>query len=129
MVRFPRGCRGPLARVGGVERSGRNVGAPRHAWLDQVCPSAHKEDGKGWRGSRITPEYLESGRAAHRGKGVTVGRSPHRQLVPDMEGRSTQANLPEGNSHLLPGRSAEARLIEEPGAEKPHAGICAGGVG
>jgi hypothetical protein len=32
------------------------------------------------------------------GKGVTVGRSPHRTLVPDMQGRSTQANLPEGNS-------------------------------
>ncbi len=28
-------------------------------------------------------------------------RSPHRQLVPDMQGRSTQANLPEGNSTLL----------------------------
>ena len=24
---------------------------------------------------------------------------------------------------------AEASLTEEPGAEKPHAGICAGGVG
>jgi hypothetical protein len=63
------------------------------------------------------------------GKGVTVGRSPHRKLVPDMQGRSTQANLPAGHSHLLPGRRAEASLIEEPGAEKPHAGICAGGVG
>ena len=35
------------------------------------------------------------------GKGVTGGRSPHRKLVPDMQGRSTQANLPEGHS-LLP---------------------------
>ena len=35
------------------------------------------------------------------GKGVTVGRSPHRKLVPDRQGRSTQANLPEGYS-LLP---------------------------
>jgi hypothetical protein len=80
-------------------------------------------------GSRITSEYSEDGRAVHRGKGVTVRRSPHRKRGPDMQGRSPQANLPEGNSHLLLGRSAEASLIEEPGAEKPHAGICAGGVG
>ena len=63
------------------------------------------------------------------GKGVTVGRSPHRKLVPDMQGRSPQANLPEEYSHLLVIGSAEASLTEEPGAEKPHAGICAGGVG
>ena len=35
------------------------------------------------------------------GEGVTVRRSPHRQLVPDMSGRSTQANLPEGKNPLL----------------------------
>jgi hypothetical protein len=32
------------------------------------------------------------------GKGVTVGRSLHRKLVPDMQGRRTHANLPEENS-------------------------------
>jgi len=32
---------------------------------------------------------------------VTVGRSLQRTLVPDMQGRSTQANLPEGYSGLL----------------------------
>jgi hypothetical protein len=52
-------------------------------------------------GSRITSEYSEGGRAVHVGKGVTVRRSPHRKLVPDMSDRSTQANLPEGNSTLL----------------------------
>ena len=63
------------------------------------------------------------------GKGVTVGRSPHRKLVPDMQGRSPQANLPEEYSLLPVIGIAEARLTEKPGAEKPHAGICAGGVG
>ena len=48
------------------------------------------------RGSRITSEYSEDGRAVDRGKGVTVGHSPHRQLVPDRQGRSAQAHLPEG---------------------------------
>ena len=52
-------------------------------------------------GSRITSSYSEDGRTVHVGKGVTVRRSPHRKLVPDMSGRSPQANLPEGNS-LLP---------------------------
>jgi hypothetical protein len=80
-------------------------------------------------GSRITSEYSEGGRAVHRGKGVTVGRSPHRKLGLDMQGRSTQANLPEEHSHLPVIGIAEASLTEEPGAEKLHAGICAGGVG
>ena len=63
------------------------------------------------------------------GKGVTVVRSPHRKLVPDMQGRSSQANLPEEESDLSGTGSAEASITEEPGAGKPHAGICAGGVG
>ena len=63
------------------------------------------------------------------GKGVTVGRSPHRKRVPDMQGRSPQANLPEESRIFPVSGIAEARLPEEPGAEKPHAGICAGGVG
>ena len=60
-------------------------------------------------GSRITSEYSEGGRAAHRGKGVTVGRSPHRKLVPDMQGRSPQANLPEGKS-VLPAMGLRKRV-------------------
>jgi hypothetical protein len=63
------------------------------------------------------------------GSGVTVGRSPHRKLGPDMQGRSPQANLPEEYSMLPVIGIAEASLTEEPGAEKPHAGICAGAVG
>jgi len=49
--------------------------------------------------------------------------------VPDRQGRNPQANLPEGDSTLPVTGMAEASLTEEPGAEKPHAGICAGGVG
>ena len=128
-MRFPRVCRGPLESVVGVERSVRNVGDPCHSWLGQVCLSDQKEDGKGWRGSRITSEDSEGGRAVHVGKGVTVGRSPSRKRVPDRQGRSPQANLPEGESTLPVIGSAEASLTEEPGAGKPHAGICAGGVG
>ena len=51
-------------------------------------------------GSRITSEDSEGGRADHTGKGVTVGRSPRRKRVPDMQGRSSQANLPEEDSDL-----------------------------
>src|SRR2546423_15474196 len=77
-------------------------------------------------GSRITSSYSEDGRAIHVGKGVTVGGSPHRKLVPDMQGRSPQANLPEEYSLLPVIGSAAARLTEEPGAVVPHAGIGAG---
>ncbi len=31
-----------------------------------------------------------------RGEGGTMRRRPHRKLVPDMSGRSPQANFPEG---------------------------------
>lgn len=97
---FPRVCRGPLESVGGVESSVRNVGAPRPSWLDQVGPADHKEAGKGWHGSRITSEDSADGRAVHVGQGVTVGRSPHRTRGPARQGRSPQANLPEGHSDL-----------------------------
>ena len=47
------------------------------------------------------PRVLGDGSAAHKGKGVTVGRSLQRTLVPDMQGRNPQANLPAGNSEIL----------------------------
>src|SRR5262245_54686447 len=77
-------------------------------------------------GSRITSEYSEGGRAVHVGQGVTGGRSPHRQRVPDRQGRGPQAHLPEESSTLPVNGMAEASLTEEPGAEKPHAGSWAG---
>jgi hypothetical protein len=72
---------------------------------------------------------LEGGKAVYMGKGVTVGRSPYRKHVPDMQGRRPPAHRPEGDSTLPVTGMAAARLPEEPGAEKPHAGICARGVG
>ncbi len=70
------------------------------SWQQVDLPD-HQEGGPWSMGSRITSEYSEGGRAVHRGKGVTVRRSPHRKRVPDMLGRSTQANLPAGNSTRL----------------------------
>jgi len=97
-VRFPRVCQGPRESVVGVERSVRNVGDPDGSCLRQV---GHPEKGSRWLpGSRITPEYSEGGRADHMGKGLTVGRSPHRKRVPDMLDRSTHANLPEEHSDV-----------------------------
>ena len=80
-------------------------------------------------GSRITSEYAEGGSAVRVGKGVTVGRSPHKTRVPDRQGQSPHANLPEVKRSPRVTGSAEARLTEEPGAGKPYAGSCAGGVG
>ena len=80
-------------------------------------------------GSRITSEYSAGGRAVHMGKGVTVRRSLHRKLVPAMQGRTHKPTSLRGIALSWTTRSTEASLIEEPGAGKPHAGICAGGVG
>jgi len=63
------------------------------------------------------------------GKGVTVRHSLQRKLVPDMQGRTHKPTSLRGIALSWATRIAEASLIEEPGAEKPHAGICAGGVG
>ncbi len=64
------------------------------------------------------------------GKGVTVRRSLHRKLVLDMQGQTYKPTSLRGIAlSYIQCRIAEASLIEEPGAEKPHAGICAGGVG
>src|SRR5215475_2824892 len=51
-------------------------------------------------GSRITSSYSEGRRAAHVGQAVTGGRRLHRQLGPDMPGRSTPAHRPEGYKRL-----------------------------
>jgi hypothetical protein len=64
------------------------------------------------------------------GKGMTVLRSPHRKLVPDTKGWIMQANLTEGDSKKVSRNTLyEASNIEEPCAEKPHAGICEGAAG
>jgi len=76
---------------------------------------------------------LRDGRADHRGKGVTGIRSLQRKHCADVKGRISSANLTAGDSDdgrgIPPRPSAEASIPEEPGARKPHAGICAGAVG
>jgi hypothetical protein len=72
---------------------------------------------------------LRAGSAVHTGKGRTARHSPHRKPGPacrvgvprptSLRAIATKAVMP----------FAEASLAEEPGAGKPHAGICAGGVG
>ena len=44
---------------------------------------------------------LRDGSADHRGKGRTVRWNLQRTLVPDMQGRNPQANLPAVNSEVL----------------------------
>jgi hypothetical protein len=51
------------------------------------------------------------------GKGVTVGRSPHRTLVPDMQGRNPQASLPEGNS-IFPVMGVRKRVASRSPVQK-----------
>ena len=73
---------------------------------------------------------LRDGRADHMGKGVTVMCNHQRQLAPDIVG-------PEyveptflviiSMVHIM--HSARVSTTEEPGAGKPHAGICTGGAG
>ena len=68
---------------------------------------------------------LGDGRADHMGKGATELRSPQRKHDVDTKDGYGHANLTAGNSK----HQREASNFEEPGAGKPHAGICEGGVG
>ncbi len=73
---------------------------------------------------------LRDGRAAHMGKGVTVMRIRQRQPLRDTvglgkRGQPSWRTYPRSMLVL----SARVSMAEEPGAGKPHAGICAGGAG
>ena len=73
---------------------------------------------------------LGDGRADHMGKGVTVMRNRQRQPVRDNAGldrhRQTFLVIISTGTYVA---AARVSMAEEPGAGKPHAGICAGGVG
>src|SRR6266850_8121987 len=94
----------PEGRPGStVERgwAGRTAaGTWETAWLPgrrEVTRAA----GRWSMGRRSTAASSEDGRAVHRGKGGTGGRSAPRQRGPDRPGRVPHATLPESNS-LLP---------------------------
>jgi hypothetical protein len=72
---------------------------------------------------------LRDGRADHMGKGVTVMRIRQRKPLRDNVGldQSGQPKWRRFPGELAP--SASVSMAEEPGAGKPHAGICAGGAG
>ena len=73
---------------------------------------------------------LRDGRADHMGKGVTVMRNRQRQPVRDIVGldKYRPTFLAEISTGCI-ASSARESMTEEPGAGKPHAGICAGGAG
>ncbi len=73
---------------------------------------------------------LRDGRADHMGKGVTVIRNRQRQPGRDNVGpdKCRQTFLAETSTGGI-APSARVSMAEEPGAGKPHAGICAGGAG
>jgi hypothetical protein len=73
---------------------------------------------------------LRDGRAVHMGKGGAVMCIRQRQPLRDNVGldykrQTFLAKILTG--YIVP--TARVSMIEEPGAGKPHAGICAGGVG
>ena len=69
------------------------------------------------------------GRVDHMGKGVTIMRIRQRQPVRGKVG--LDQHRPTFLAEISMGcfaSSARVSMVEEPGAEKPHAGICAGGA-
>jgi len=73
---------------------------------------------------------LGDGRADHMGKGVTAMRIRQRQLASDTVG--PRLDEPTFLAEISTGYrvpSTRVSIVEEPGAGKPHAGICAGGAG
>ncbi|OOG24356.1 hypothetical protein B1C78_08940 [Thioalkalivibrio denitrificans] len=73
---------------------------------------------------------LGDGRADHMGTGMTVMRNLQRQLAPDNVGPELdEPTSSQGLSMSSIAASTNVSMIEEPGAGKLHAGICAGGAG
>ena len=62
------------------------------------------EAGRWSMGRRIPSEDAEGGRVAPLGQGGTVGRSPHRQRVPDLPGWRPPAHRPEEERALAGAR-------------------------
>ncbi len=119
MARIRRVCRSPQG-VACLKRSTQELGRPcillRTLWNPvisheretriqsrywtptvgyQVCQTM---DRKGWQtGCRESDSLivLRDGKADHMGKGWAVWRKTHRKLLPDMQGRSPEANLTE----------------------------------
>ena len=57
------------------------------------------------------------------GKDLTEARSPHRKLMPDTVGSEQHEPT---SLRGIANSIADAGTTEEPGAEKLHAGVCAG---
>ncbi len=81
-------------------------------------------------GSLIKRSTRKRGKATYMGKDLTGARSLQRKLMPDTVG--SEQREPTSLRALASGgrwyiRFAEASATEEPGAEKLHAGVCAGG--
>ena len=64
-----------------------------------------------------------------RGAGGDGGTQPAQATCAGQAGPESTRHPPGGAEPPPSNGMAEARLTEEPGAAKPHAGICAGGVG
>ena len=75
------------------------------------------------------PIVLRAGRAVHRRKGRTERRSPYRKPGPACRVGATRPTSLRAIAMKAAMPFAEASLSEEPGAGKPHAGLCAGAVG
>ena len=130
---FSEGLPGSTKSAGCVERSIEDLGGPGSSWAGEwgvPPPAAGRPTESKSRGAEDAREsdqsiVLGDGRTVHKGKGLTGSRSPQRE-------HQTGQGGPGGVSTSLRGiavEDAEARLSEEPGARKPHAGICAGGRG
>ena len=65
------------------------------------------------------------------GEGADSDTKPAKETLTGLLDRKRHANLPVGNSEesCIIAAHADASITEEPGAGKPHAGICAGAVG
>jgi hypothetical protein len=87
----------------------------------------------GWESDQLI--ILGERESRSQGEGADVIRSQQRKHWPGIKDRTTvqtsllgiakKAKSDSGHSSL----AAEASIHEEPGAGKPHAGICAGAVG
>jgi hypothetical protein len=96
----------------GVGEADQKTGAPKTNWeSDQLIVLSERE-------------------SRSQGEGADVDKQSAKETLIGVQSRTISANLTADNSNESDARlHAEAIIHEEPGAEKLHAGICAGAIG
>jgi len=113
-----------------VKRDITELGRPNWFLIYRVGKADHEigEPKTSWESDQLI--VLSERESRSQGEGADVDKQSAKETLIGVQSRTISANLTADNSNESDARlHAEAIIHEEPGAEKLHAGICAGAIG